>query len=399
MNIVDFIVIGAVIVFAWSGWRQGFVAALLSFTGFIGGGLLGAFVAPKLLTQFDLSGPTGLAATVGVVLGLAVTGQILASILGRRIRDHITWQPARIVDNLGGAALNVVALLVIGWILAFTAAALPSSPVATQVRASTVLANLDRLVPDQARDFANDLRTLVDNSGLPQLFDSFGVLPPAPVEAPSTAAAKDPAVRRALQSVVRVEGQAPSCDSAFTGSGFVVAPGRVLTNAHVVAGVPDPQVHVPGVREGLSARTVYFDPRVDVAILEVDGLNAPTLKMTGPAERGDDAVIAGYPGGGPMTATAARVRGTISSDLARGTDIYGKPGVAREIYALRGIARPGNSGGPLLATDGNVFGVVFAQAQGDPQTAYALTADQVAPAIKAGRTADNTVSTGRCTTS
>jgi S1-C subfamily serine protease len=159
--------------------------------------------------------------------------------------------------------------------------------------------------------------------------------------------------------------------------------------------VNSPSVSVP--RQGqLRATTVYFDPRIDVAILDVPGLDAPALPMDGPVDRGSDGVIAGFPGGGPMKASAARVRGTIPGDVARGTDIYGKPGVSREVYALRGTARPGNSGGPFLAPDGSVAGVVFAQAQGDAQTAYALTARQVAPAIKAGRAATSAVSTGGC---
>jgi len=396
VNPIDLLVVGAVIIFAWSGWRQGFVAALASFVGFIGGGLLGAFLAPLVLRQFGLGGASGLAATVALVLTLAVIGQIGSSYLGRELRDRITWEPAKALDNVGGAILNVLALAVIGWILASTAIAVPGSPVAEQVRESKLLAALDTIVPDQARDLVASLRGIVDTSGLPQLFDSFGVLPPAPVDPPSSAVARDPQVRAALSSVVRIEGSAPSCGAGFTGSGFIVGNNRVLTNAHVVAGVPSPRVHVPNTSDVYMATTVYFDPRVDVAILEVPGLKSATLKMAGPVARGQDAIIAGYPAGGPMTATAARVRGTISSDLARGTDIYGKPGVAREIYALRGMARPGNSGGPLLLPNGQVAGVVFAQAQADPQMAYALTAAQVAPAIAAGKALDTAVSTGPC---
>ncbi|NQU36003.1 MAG: MarP family serine protease [Actinobacteria bacterium] len=395
MNFVDLIVIGAVIVFAWSGWRHGFVSALLSFIGFIGGGIVGSFVAPWLLSNFEVSGTVGLILTIGLVIGFAIVGQVLTSGFGRYLRDRITWEPARLVDNFGGAALNVLAIAIVAWVLAATAAALPASSVSASVRSSTLLTTLDGVVPNQARDFVGNLRILVDDSGLPQLFDSFGVLPPAPVDAPETAVVRNPAIQSSLRSVVKVQGSAPSCSSGFTGSGFVVARNRVLTNAHVVAGVEEPTVSVP--RQGrLRATTVYFDPRIDVAILDVPGLDAPTLDMSGSMKRGADGVIAGYPGGGPMKASAARVRGTIPGDIARGTDIYGKSGVSREIYALRGTARPGNSGGPFLAADGDVAGVIFAQAQGDEQTAYALTANQVEPAIAAGRQATQAVSTGRC---
>ena len=118
MNFVDLIVIGAVIVFAWSGWRHGFVSALLSFVGFIGGGLLGSFLAPWLLFNFEVSGAIGLIITIGTVIGFAIVGQVLTSGLGRYLRDRISWEPARIVDNLGGAALNVLAIAIVAWVLA-----------------------------------------------------------------------------------------------------------------------------------------------------------------------------------------------------------------------------------------------------------------------------------------
>ena len=395
MNIVDIVVLAAVVLFAWSGWRNGFVSGLLSFIGFLGGGLIGVFIAPLILGQWRIEGMLGLAITAGLVVGCAIAGQLGTSIIGRKLHDRITWEPARVVDNIGGAALNILAIAVIGWILAATATALPGSTVSSQVRSSSVLSTLDTVVPSQARDMVTNLRNLVDTSGLPQLFDGFGVLPPAPVDPPTAAVVKNKAVQRSLNSVVRIQGSAPSCGSGFTGSGFVIAPARVLTNAHVVAGVRSPRVEVPDVGS-FRATTVYFDPRVDVAILEVPGLRAPALTMSGPVDRGADTVIAGYPGGGPMTATAARVRGTIGGDVARGTDIYGQPGVQREVYALRGVARPGNSGGPLLTSDGEVAGVVYAQAQADPQMAFALTSNQVAAAISAGRSATREVSTGGC---
>lgn len=395
MNFIDLLLLAAIILFAWSGWRNGFVSGLLSFIGFLGGGMLGVYLSPLLLGQFGIDGVVGLAATGTLIIGLAITGQLLTSSVGRRLHDKITWEPARLVDNFGGAALNILAIAIIGWILAATASAVPGSSVSATVRSSTVLATLDTVVPSQARDMVTNLRNLVDTSGLPQLFDTFGVMPPAPVDPPSAAIVKNRAVQRSLASVVRVQGSAPTCGSGLTGSGFVVAPGRVLTNAHVIAGVPDPYVEVPSIGR-LRATTVYFDSRIDVAILAVNGLQAPTLRMSGPLDRGDDAVIAGYPGGGEMQVGAARVRGTIGGDVARGTDIYGNPGVTREVYALRGKARPGNSGGPLLTTDGEVAGVIYAQATQDPQMAFALTANQVSEAIRIGRSATEEVSTGSC---
>lgn len=396
MNPVDVVVVVAAAVFAWSGWRQGFVGAAISFAGFIGGGLLGAFLAPIILNRSHLDGVSGLGMSIGIVLALAVCGQVAALLLGRRLRRSVTSRPVRLIDQLGGAALNVAALAVVAWVLAAAVAGLPASTVAGDVRSSALLTNVDRIVPGPARELVTRLRGLINTSGLPELFDSFGVTPPGQIEAPATAIVDDPQVQRALKSVVRVEGEAPSCREALTGSGFVFAANRVLTNAHVVAGVREPKVHVPGSRSVYSAHIVYFDPRIDVAVLEVPELSAPALRLDALGRRGTDAIIAGYPGGGPMMATASRIRGVIPSSTATGTDIYGHPGVGRQIYVLRGRARPGNSGGPLIDLDGRVLGVVFAQGQDDPDTAFALTNEQVADAVAAGRTATARVSTGSC---
>jgi len=168
-----------------------------------------------------------------------------------------------------------------------------------------------------------------------------------------------------------------------------------MTNAHVVAGVESPVVYVRGVGRAYRATVVYLDPDVDVAVLYVPDLDAPALPFGPPARRGDPAVIAGFPGGGPLIATPGRIRGTVS---ARGSDIYGHGSVTREIYSVRGTVRPGNSGGPLLSADGHVYGVVFAAALDDPDTGYALTRSQVAPAAAIGSSATEPVDTGSCAT-
>jgi S1-C subfamily serine protease len=166
-----------------------------------------------------------------------------------------------------------------------------------------------------------------------------------------------------------------------------------MTNAHVVAGVEDPTVQVDGVGRMLSASVVYFDPAIDVAVLAVPDLTAVPLRFGGVAGRGSDAVVAGFPGGGKLTAEAARVRGRIT---AQGQDIHGTGPVTRDIYSLRSRVLPGNSGGPLLSPAGLVYGVVFAAASRDSSTGYALTADEVAAAAAAGRKATQAVPTGSC---
>ena len=190
---------------------------------------------------------------------------------------------------------------------------------------------------------------------------------------------------------MKVTGEA--CGRNVEGSGFVFAPAHVMTQRpRRRRGRPARRWRSPGGRR-LPAEVVAYDPQRDVAVLYVPGLTTPPLQFAGPAEDGASAVVAGYPQDGPFRAVAARVRDTQN---ARGPDIYQSSTVTREIYSLRAVVRPGNSGGPMLAPDGSVYGVVFAAAVDDPDTGYALTAKEVAPVADAGRTATRRVSTQGC---
>jgi S1-C subfamily serine protease len=193
-------------------------------------------------------------------------------------------------------------------------------------------------------------------------------------------------------SVVKISGVAPSCSRQIDGSGFVYADERVMTNAHVLAGVSDPIVSAEG--EEYDATTVYVDEETDVAVLAVPGLpQVPLTFVDGPAEPGDDAIIMGYPGGGDLFVGPARVRD--QGDIS-GPDFRNTRTVVRDVYALFGEVRAGNSGGPLFDPEGRVLGVVFASAIDDPQTGYALTADEVAEAARTGQQATAEAATGPC---
>ncbi len=395
MNAVDVVLLGAIVVFAWTGWRQGFVHGLLSFVGFLGGGVLGALLLPRLLGAVSIGDVArALLVAFGVFL-CAALGQGLLSLLGRRVRAQITWAPGRTVDNAGGAVLNVAALAVVAWIVAAAVAVLPVGGLAQQVRSSVLLGRLDATVPDVARNWFSELRDLLDTSDFPRVFAGLGFLESPAVAAPDPKLLKIPAVRASWASLVKVSGSATQCRTDVTGSGFVYARDRVMTNAHVVAGVSRPVVRIAGDRTAYAATTVYIDPQIDVAILSVPNLPATALAFAGPVQAGASAVVAGFPGGGPLTASAARIRAQLT---ARGEDIYGNAGVVREVYAFRGLVRPGNSGGPLLDPRGRVLGVVFAAAVSDPDTGYALTARQVAAAAAAGRRGTVSVPTGSCRT-
>ncbi|CAB4920831.1 unannotated protein [freshwater metagenome] len=395
MNIVDWVIIGALVVFAWSGWRQGFIAGILSFVGFLGGGLVAAYIVPRVVNTFATPGLWEAIIVATVVLAAALLGQALVGGLGRRLRSRITWRPAQAVDHVGGAALNVLALVVVLWIIASSIALLPDVSFTRSIRESTVLSTVDRAVPDPARNLFSGIRKAFESSDFPRVFAGIGEVSGPEVAAPDDRVLRRPAVRAAWKSIVRVSGPAPECGTEVTGSGFVFAPEYVMTNAHVLAGVSDPYVSIPGYVTSRSADVVYFDADIDVAVLHVDGLGAEPLEFADTAATGDPAVVAGFPGGGPLDASAARVRALIE---ARGEDIYGQAGVVRAVYSFRGSVIPGNSGGPLLSPEGQVYGVVFASGLGDPTTGYALTAEQVAPAVAASSGATAVLDTGSCRT-
>lgn len=392
MNIVDAIIIAAIAVFAWTGWRQGFVAGLLSFGGFLTGALATALLLPRILEGLALPEFLRAVLLATAILGAALLGQAIASVLGRRLRSAMTWRGVQVVDSAAGAALNVVALAVVLWIVATAVGLVPSLTVAREIRSSLVLRTLDSAVPDQARDVFSGLRNAVDASGLPRVFSGFGQYAGPQVPAPNSRLLRDPAIRAAWPSLVKVTSVA--CDAVVTGSGFAYASGRVLTNAHVVAGAGQPTIRVPGDPAVYDAIVVAIDSRLDLAVLRVDGLPAPPLAFaTREAQTGDGAVVAGFPGGGDLEAGAARIRDRID---ARGEDIYGRSGVVRDVYSFRGTVVPGNSGGPLLAPSGRVYGVVFAAGLGEEETGYALTAQQAAPIAEEGARATEAVDTGRC---
>lgn len=393
MNIVDWVLIGAVIVFAIAGWRRGFVAGILSFAGFLGGGLLGAFILPPILASTGLSDIARGFAVAGGVLLLALVGQVGASILGSMLRGSMTWQPARVVDNAGGAVLNVLALAVVTWIVASAIAYLPSSGVSQQMQDSRVLVALDSIVPTQVRNAFGSLRDLVGSSAVPRVFSGFAQITGPDVAEPDAAVDGLP-IAAARGSIVRVNGATPGCDASVSGSGFAIEPNRIITNAHVVAGVSEPDVRVRVGDAGLAASVVYFDPQTDIAVLDVPGLDARPLQLAvDQARSGDSAVIAGFPESGPFRAVPARVRTVVD---ARGDNIYGKAGVDREVYVVRGAVLPGNSGGPLLDLDGRVLGLVFGADEQQQSIGYALTASQIAPAIEASATLSRAVDTGTC---
>ncbi|GAB2956728.1 MarP family serine protease [Streptomyces pseudoechinosporeus] len=398
MNVLDILLLVAAVWFAIVGYRQGFVVGILSVIGFLGGGLVAVYLLPVIwdaLTEDAEVGTAAAVVAVVVVIVCASVGQALTTHLGNKLRRYITWSPARALDATGGALVNVVAMLLVAWLIGSMLAQTTAMPtVGKEVRNSKVLLGVSEVLPNQADTWFTDFSSVLAQNGFPQVFSPFSDEPIKEVEAPDPALANSAVAVRAQRSIVKVTGTAESCGKVLEGTGFVFGQRRVMTNAHVVGGVDEPYVQIGGEGKRYAGKVVLYDWERDIAVLDVPDLRAPALQFTSQdAASGESAIVAGFPENGSYTVNAARVRGRIT---ANGPDIYHRGTVRRDVYSLYATVRQGNSGGPLLTPDGKVYGVVFAKSLDDPETGYALTADEVQEDIAQGRTANQEVDSDSC---
>ncbi|MEV5412483.1 MarP family serine protease [Thermopolyspora sp. NPDC052614] len=393
-DLLDLILIGLVIAFAISGYRQGFIIGAFSFLGFVGGAVLGVFIAPPI-ARAVVSGSTEQALLAIVIVFLTATiGQFASSTLGAVVRSHVTWQPASIVDSLGGTLASALSVLVIAWLIGNLLVAAPIKLIVQQINGSLVLKTVDQAIPDAAKNWQGFFRDFINTSEFPQVFSDIGGGRIVDVSPPDQSVLEGNAqIARARRAIVKVQGNAPACRKRIEGTGFVYSNRRVMTNAHVVAGVTEELRVTDSEGRQHDARVVLFNPARDIAVLFVPTLVAPTLKFDYTAESQDDAIIAGFPKDKGFTALPARIR---VRQPATAPDIYHQREVEREVYAIRGLVQPGNSGGPLLTPSGQVYGVIFAAATDQEDTGYALTAKEVAPDAEAGSAAVARVGTQDC---
>lgn len=391
MNVLDILLVILVLTYALSGYWQGFITGAFSTVGLLLGGLLGIWLAPLALGDKAPSTWVSMGALFIVILAASL-GQATFQYVGARARSLITWQPARALDAAGGAVLSSAAVLVVAWALGVAVSGTQIGAVTPLVRDSVVLAKVDKAMPSQASEALNAFNNVVGTNFFPRYLEPFAPERIVEVEAPDTAKIlRDPDVEAAAASVVKIHGD-NKCGRGVEGSGFVYAKGRVMTNAHVVAGVSDPSVLVGS--EKHAAQVVLYDSDLDIAVLAVDNLSAPALSFdTNPEENANVAVL-GYPEDGPYDVQAGRIR---AEQRLRSPDIYNEGSVIRDVLSLRTLIRPGNSGGPVVNTNGDVVGVVFAASVTDADTGYAVAASAVADAAATGRTNSSSVSTGNCT--
>lgn len=388
MNLLDWCLVLITLAYALSGYWQGFITGAFATVGLVLGGLFGIWLAPHLLGDVDPSLWVSLTALF-VVLVCASFGQAILQYAGSRARDAITWQPVRSLDAVGGAVLSVVAVLVVTWMLGVAISGSRIPGIGPMVRDSRVLSAVNDVMPGEAQGVLRSFDRVVGSSFFPRYLEPFA--PEQIVEvspAPGTVT-KDPQVQKAELSVFKIRGN-NRCGDGVEGTGFLYSPNRLMTNAHVVAGVTEPKVQV-GTRS-LDAKVVYYDPDIDVAVLDVD-IDGPRIIFDKSGRPGQPGVVLGYPNDGPFDAQPARIR---DDQRLRSPDIYGRGSVVRDVFSLRSKVRPGNSGGPLVSMDGKVLGVIFAASVSDKQTGYALTADQVSEAAARALERTERVSSGNC---
>lgn len=380
----------------WVGYRQGFVVGLLSFLGFLAGGGIVLAGLPPLLSPIGWLDQHQLVRTgILVVLAFAgaVAGQAATMALGNWLRDRVHGRIPQLLDSLLGALVPGVLVLMVVWFVAGALQGTTSADLNRAMGQSRVLSAVDDLVPWEPAQPVGDLRNRLDQAGVTTALGGLTSGTVQSVEPPDPHVASSAAVLAEQESVVRVTGVADACLRPQQGSGFVVAPGKVVTNAHVVAGMQQPVVHLHGQSQEYPARIVVFDPGRDLAVLAVDGLSLTPLPLGVPQDPGASVVLAGYPLDGPLGFDAARVRARV---MTVGSDIFGNPGVQRGIYSLYAHVQQGNSGGPLLTPDGRVIGVVVSRAPDDPTTGYAIRLTELRPVVESASAANAAVSTGGC---
>lgn len=396
MSWVDLVVIALAIIAGISGWRHGMAVALLSFVGVLGGAVLGVRLAP-LIAAGVANPSTRIIVSIVVVVLLVALGETTGVFFGRRIRDRITGERTLAIDSTLGSLLQAITVVLAAWLVALPLASASFPGLAAGIRGSTVLGGVNSVMPDGAKQLPAELRQLLDNSGFPDVLSPFATTPITEVGEPNAALAKSAVIGDVAPSILKIRGRAPSCARQLEGTGFVIGPKLVMTNAHVVAGTNDTGVEVKN-RRGktveLQAEVVLYDPKIDVAVLRVPDLDAdPLIFEPKPAAANDDAIVLGYPLDGPFTVTPARVRQNIK---LKGPDIYDGGEVTRDVYTLRAKVQSGNSGGPVISPTGRVIGVVFGAAVDNPETGFVLTVDQVAASVQQAPKLTRKVATGSC---
>mgnify|MGYP001791784426 FL=1 len=385
MNLVDFIIIVFLLSAVVRGIRAGLMQLLLSSAGFVIGLLLGSQAAGWIAPH--ASNPLAKLIIVLVAeLGLAMLFATWGEIAGRHLNNLAGRLHLGRLNQALGAGLTIAFALLMVWLGASVLTNVRSYDLGGEVKKSRIVRGLDAVMPTPPDIFAR-LEKIISPNGFPNVF--LGLEPQHTTVSPASTVDNQTVIRDET-SVVKIQGE--GCGGMVFGSGFVVDREIVVTNAHVVAGIASPEVvDSSGTYQ---ATPIWFDPDLDVAVLRVNGLADPPLTLTGQILPDNDAAaVLGYPGGGPLVADNGVIIDHVS---AVGRDIYNRGLSVRNIYEVQADVKPGNSGGPLIAPDGTVAGIIFAKSLSQSNVAYALMIDQASPLIRQAIQNNSPVNTASC---
>lgn len=386
--LVDILIVLGCIAALFRGSQIGFVRQLCSTAGFFAGLLLGAwFLEPHLINLVHGTEARAIF-TVTIILGTALIMLTIGEYAGLHLKYRVLPKRLDNIDNGGGALLSAISLLLGVWLMASIITSAPVPSLQSYVRDSRIITQLNRMLPSAPTIIAK-LGRIINPNGFPDVFIGNEPVPRTPVNLPALGDLAS-AVNADRDSVVRIKGQ--GCGGVVSGSGFVVRPGLVATNAHVVAGIRQP--YVQDASGSHAATVIWFDPDLDFALLQVKGLNERSLTLISYiASPNTPGAVLGYPGGGNFNAKPAVVLDEIH---ASGRNIYGTGNTLRDVYELHADVVPGNSGGPIVGKDGKVIGIVFAESTTYNHVGYALTTERLDQTINQAENADRAVGTGQC---
>ena len=385
MDLLDLIILGLLGVAIVRGVQAGLLHLFLSSVGFVSGLLLGSWVA-RHIAVYSGSPLIKLVIILTVELGLALLLSFVGELAAAYISARATHLHLGRINQVLGAVLELVFVLLIVWLGASGLSNTTSYKIGYEIQHSLIVKKMDANLPAPPNVFAQ-LEKVIDPNGFPAVFS--GLEPQHTTISPNNSV-NSQAVIKDEDSVVKIQGK--GCGGIIDGSGFVAAQGLVVTNAHAVAGVAAPQV-IDKYRT-YTAVPIWFDPNLDIAVLRVNNLPDAALPLSSnDLPDHDAAAVLGFPGGGPLVAKQAAV---IDQVLAEGQNIYNRGTVFRHIYELQADIKPGNSGGPLIGPDGSVAGVVFAKSVSQSNVGYALLIGPVKDSIQAAQSHNHRVSTSSC---
>jgi len=394
MNFVDLLIVSLALIFGWFGFRRGILRTILSIVGLFVGGFLASASLPylqNLLSVYSfLLRPT---VNFSFIIFGASLGMFIFGVIGGFLRIVLLPFPfLKAIDSIIGLFLALVTVLAVTLTVANAARVIPNKTIKDSFSKSFVIKEIEIYTPSNLKNYFIKIQETITNSPLPEVFQSL-------VESRFVAnkveenIAIPEVIKLTKNSVVRIDGIAQSCSAAMTGTGFIVANERVITNAHVVAGVEEPVISQPNSTLQIQGKVIYIDRQKDIAILFVPGLMGDELTFIGPVTPNELGFVIGYPNGGVLKTIPV----SISSEFeSLGADIDGKGQVKREVIVFGGEIKPGNSGGPLLNDQGQVLGMVFAADAQNKNTGYALAPQEMVEIISKSNELTNSIQIGEC---